>query len=153
MIELAPTDDPEALAAILAGLRAANDRASLMLAELHKGLEEVLPIAFVAREGGEIVGGVTGEAHVAFGWTHIHRLWVAEAHRGRGLGTRLMRAIEAEALRRGCRHARLETLTVQAPAFYARLGYVEYGRLEDSIPACGDDPPITELFLRRDLAS
>ena len=145
------TDDPEALDAIRAGLWEANARASLLLADFYAGKREILPMAFVAREGGAIIGGVTGEAHPAFGWAHIHRLWVAEDHRGQGLGTRLMRAIEDEARRLGCRHARVETLTVQAPAFYTGLGYVEYGHLEASIPAFGGEEPIAELFLRRDL--
>ena len=36
---------------------------------------------------------------------------------------------EAEAIRRGCFGAFLNTDAFQAPAFYERLGYREFGRL------------------------
>ncbi|MFF8384004.1 GNAT family N-acetyltransferase [Streptomyces kanasensis] len=75
---------------------------------------------------GAVVGGVTG-------WTwgtgcEIHMLWVRDDQRGTGLGTRLVRAAEAEARRRGCRHVAVSSYTFQAPDFYRKLGYTETGR-------------------------
>ncbi|WP_228978243.1 N-acetyltransferase [Streptomyces sp. DH12] len=75
---------------------------------------------------GAVVGGLTG-------WTwgdscEIHMLWVRDDQRGTGLGTRLMRAAEAEARRRGCRHVAVSSYTFQAPGFYRSLGYTETGR-------------------------
>lgn len=35
----------------------------------------------------------------------------------------------AEARRRGCEHALLDTLSFQALGFYTKLGYREFGRL------------------------
>lgn len=97
-----------------AGLGAFNDAA----APLH----EVTALACFARtDDGSVVGGAIGRT-----WgpaAEIQQLWVAEAHRRRGLGAALVRAFEARAAGRGCRSCYLETLSFQAPRFYAKLGY------------------------------
>ncbi|GAA2475268.1 GNAT family N-acetyltransferase [Streptomyces gobitricini] len=77
---------------------------------------------------GEITGGLTG-------WTWgglcgVGMLWVRDDQRGTGLGTRLMRAAEEEARRRGCDRVIVSSFSFQAPSFYRRLGYVETGRSE-----------------------
>ncbi len=87
------------------------------------------PLAVVARRAGEIVGGFLGHTH--WGWLFGRQLWTAEEVRGNGLGRRLMRAAEAEARARGCRHAHLDTFSFQALGFYERLGYRVFGQLED----------------------
>lgn len=60
----------------------------------------------------------------------IDQLWVHEGHRGEGWGTRLVRAAEDEARRRGCTRMVVSSITFQAPAFYRRYGYAETGRTE-----------------------
>lgn len=70
-----------------------------------------------------------------FGWTwggtcFVDLLHVAEQHRGRGLGSRLLRTAEEEGVRRGCAQAVLATHSFQAPDFYRARGYEEYGRVE-----------------------
>jgi GNAT superfamily N-acetyltransferase len=50
------------------------------------------------------------------GYLKIEWLWVRDDHRHRGLATQLVRAVEAEAARRGCGLARVDSHTFQAPA-------------------------------------
>ncbi len=64
------------------------------------------------------------------GLVEIRGLWVEPAARGRGIGSRLLAAIEAEARHRGCSRAALDSYGFQAPGFYAARGYREWGRLD-----------------------
>jgi len=70
----------------------------------------------------------------AFEWLFVNWLWVAEPYRKHGVGSELMGAAEAAAREQGCRAAYLDTFTFQAPKFYERLGYREFGRLSDFPP-------------------
>jgi GNAT superfamily N-acetyltransferase len=69
-----------------------------------------------------------------FQWLFVNWLWVSELYRKHGVGSELMGAAEATAREQGCRAAYLDTFTFQAPKFYERLGYREFGRLEDFPP-------------------
>ncbi|HEY8243041.1 MAG TPA: GNAT family N-acetyltransferase [Casimicrobiaceae bacterium] len=106
-------DLPPEAETVDAGLGAFNDAA----APLH----EVRRLACIAREGGEVVGGAVGRRWGRCG--EIQQLWVAESHRGRGIGSQLVRAFEQRAAELGVRHFYLETLSFQAPGFYETLGY------------------------------
>lgn len=98
----------------------------------------------VRDETGRIVAGISGNTWG--GCLEIRQLWVEEARRGKGLGTRLLQAAEKEARRRGCRLAVLSTFEFQAPAFYARHGF--------EVTASIDDHPRghRNLLLRKRLA-
>jgi len=77
---------------------------------------------------GAVVGG-------AYGWTwggtcHVRYLLVPADMRGRGHGTGIMRAVEREAVARGCGQIVLETHDFQAPALYRRLGFAVVGVIE-----------------------
>ena len=78
---------------------------------------------------GRLVGGVLGLTW--WGWLRIDIIWLDEAVRGQDWGTRLMEAAEAEAVRRGCHHAFLDTMSFQALPFYLKLGYTVFGQLDD----------------------
>ena len=62
---------------------------------------------FTRDDTGTIIGGLTGKTY--WRYLDIAFLWVEEKHRGRGLATQLMAAAEAEARRRGCERALLDT--------------------------------------------
>jgi GNAT superfamily N-acetyltransferase len=83
-------------------------------------------------DSGAVVGGLWGCTN--FNWLHVQMLVVPEARRGRGIGTALMEAAEAEARARGCRGAHVDTFSFQAVSFYRALGYSCFGTLEDYPP-------------------
>ena len=70
------------------------------------------------------------------GWTWgtcagIGMVWVREDSRRSGWGARLLDAAEQIARERGCRQIIVSSFTFQAPSFYERHGYVEFGRTEN----------------------
>ncbi|NJO37835.1 MAG: GNAT family N-acetyltransferase [Rhizobiales bacterium] len=88
------------------------------------------PLTIVLRDtGGKVNGGLVGES--VWDWLHVKYLWVTEARQGEGLGRRLLGAAEAEAERRGLTGLWLNTFSFQAPAFYEKLGYRLFGRIDD----------------------
>jgi len=71
---------------------------------------------------------------LVFDWLFVHWLWVAETYRRQGVGSRLLMSAEDAARAKGCQGAYLDTFTFQAPKFYKRHGYREFGRLENFPP-------------------
>ena len=99
----------------------------------HAGDPETRFFAVLVRDaGGSVAGGLLG--WIAWEWLYVEKLWLPDALRGAGLGSRLLRAAEEHALAHGCRGAHLETLEYQARPFYERHGYEVYGVLEDFPP-------------------
>jgi GNAT superfamily N-acetyltransferase len=95
------------------------------------GFDSYHEIAIFLRDSNErIRGGVLG--NVWGGWLHVQILWVEETFRGSGQGLALIHAAEDEARRLGCRYVHLDSHSFQAPGFYEKLGYVEFGRLNDA---------------------
>jgi amino-acid N-acetyltransferase len=103
----APADGP-AIAALLGA------------AELpHEDITPHLGHFFVAREGGVMVGAIGLEVYAPDGL--LRSLVVAPAHRGRGLGDKLVRGLEQAAAEWGVE--RFWLLTTTAEAFFARRGF------------------------------
>jgi GNAT superfamily N-acetyltransferase len=78
--------------------------------------------------GGSVVGGI--RAVVAPYWLRVEVLWVDEAARRRGIGSRLLAEAERLAREMGARNAVLETFEWQTPRFYEKHGYAEVARIE-----------------------
>ena len=87
-----------------------------------------LPLAVFIRNEGQVVAGLAGETYC--GLLTIRFPWISEGLRGRGVGRELMARAEARARDRGCHSAWLDTFSFQAPGFYRKLGYEEFGRLD-----------------------
>ena len=78
---------------------------------------------------GNVIAGLLGGTY--WGWMYVDILWVHESHRQNGLGSKLLSEAEKEALRRGCHHVHLDTMSWQAPEFYKKHGYTVIGILPD----------------------
>ncbi|MCX4823676.1 GNAT family N-acetyltransferase [Streptomyces sp. NBC_01142] len=110
--------------------------------------EDEVPLEVWAFEdaSGELAAGLT--AFTWARWLHVDLLWVADRHRGTGLGTRLLTEAERAAREeRGCGWARVETWDFQAPGFYGKRGYEVVGRVEDYPPGA------TEFILAKRLSA
>jgi GNAT superfamily N-acetyltransferase len=109
------------------------------------------PIAFrrlgviLRHDDGSVAGGLLGATY--WGWLYVQTLWVEEAARGQGWGTKLLAMAEAEAICRGCHKAHLDTMSFQALPFYEKQGYTLWGTLPDFVD--GHD----RYFLKKNLSA
>jgi GNAT superfamily N-acetyltransferase len=133
-IRVADPPDSRLVDQLCARLDAYNDREAPQLtrSDLFVGAHE---------PDGKLCGGLL--ASTMGGWMFIDALWVAPDRRGTGLGRDLLQTAEEVARGRGCRGAYTDSFTFQAPGFYERQGYAEFGRLE------GYDGNQTRTFLRK----
>lgn len=113
-------DSPEAKA-ILSGIVAYNDG-------YRSGDLRWLTV-YVRDGAGEVSAGLNG--YTDWGWLFVKLLWVRDDVRGTGFGSRLLAKAEDEARARGCHSAWLDSFSFQAPEFYRRHGYGEFGKLAD----------------------
>lgn len=67
----------------------------------------------------------------------VDRLWVSESKRGKGLGTRLLTAVEEKGRQQGAERVELNTFGFQAPVFYEKMGYHLIGALESAVGEWG----------------
>ena len=119
LITLETDPDPSLRSDILAPLIAYNESAG---GPAHGGLLAVT----VKNEEDAVVGGLWGR--VGYGFLFIELLALGPA-KGVGLGRKVMGLAEVEARRRGLVGMWLDTWTFQAPDFYPKLGFVEFGRI------------------------
>jgi len=124
---IAEPSTPEDLKAVHAGLYWSVDE--------HVGAERDNPgitIKLVVKDGaGQVVGGLLA-------WTTLRNmilddLWLDDAYRGRGLGTKLLSEAERVARNAGCLACQTYSFDFQAPGFFRRLGYQTYG-VSDGYP-------------------
>ena len=95
--------------------------------------DEHVPLCLLARDSvGKVQGGLRGRT--VWGWCFVELLAVAEPLRGQGIGSQLLRRAEDLSKARGCVGVYLTTVAFQAPEFYKRLGYAQFGQLADYPP-------------------
>lgn len=112
---------PADQAPITAGLEAFNAE--------QVGFTDRTPLAVLVKDArtGQVLGGLTGRT--SLGLLFVDLFYLPPELRGGGLGGELLRRAEAEAVRRGCRHAVLHTINFQAPGFYAKQGWAVFGEV------------------------
>ena len=93
---------------------------------------------------GELAGGLLGRT--SMGLFFLDLFYLPAKLRGGGIGGRALRMAEEEAVRRGCRAATLVTVNFQAPEFYARHGWEEFGRITSA-------PGVERIFMRKTLGA
>ncbi|MBO1582603.1 GNAT family N-acetyltransferase [Bacillus sp. XF8] len=100
---------------------------SVLPDEVKSPLEHV---SFLLKDdAGKIFGGITGTMY--FYHLHIDFLWVDESVRHEGYGSQLLNKIEEIAQEKNCRLILLDSFSFQAPEFYKKHGYREFGVVED----------------------
>ena len=120
-------DDPksaeEGLRVVLEGL-GRNISSKIGNVELGRAVQ-----VFIRDAENRVVGGVIG--HVFGGWLYVSLLWVEESLRNKGNGGRLLRMIESEAVKLGCKYAHLDTYSFEARPFYEKHGYTLFATLDN----------------------
>jgi GNAT superfamily N-acetyltransferase len=139
--ELFVTDNPN-----IEAQRLIDDRLGDYNAE-HAGYWDPRPLAVLVRDraSSRIVGGMLGRT--SLGLLFIDLVFLPKELRGRSVGSRILSMAEEEGWRRGCRTGVLFTISFQAPGFYERHGWREFGR----IPC--DPPGTSRVFMTKDISA
>lgn len=127
--------NPEDIKAVRRGILAFN----------HKNYGEVPSYysVILKNEKDGVQGGSTVYVHSDSIFIDI--LWVSDKFRGQGFGNKIMDAVEAEAKKRGCKYATVDTFDFQAEPFYKKRGYYDIGTIKEYV--LGFD----RIFLRKNL--
>jgi GNAT superfamily N-acetyltransferase len=137
MITLTDEPDPTFETILDVGLAEYNE------SRTHRRDWRALAVTVTDPDTGELAGGILGRT--SLGLFFLDLFYLPERLRGTGIGSQLIQIAEAEAVRRGCLAATLVTVNFQAPGFYARHGWEEFGRIQSA-------PDVARIFMRKTLA-
>ena len=84
---------------------------------------------FIRNRENKVVGGAIG--NIFGGWLYVSLLWVEVSLRNKGNGTKLLKILENEAIKVGCKYAHLDTYSFEAKPFYEKNGYILFATLEN----------------------
>ena len=91
---------------------------------------DYLPLNFhIKDDHGKIIAGIN--ALSCWQMLHIAELYVDDNYRAQGIGSTLLRKVESEAKELGALVSHTDTFDWQALDFYLKLGYEEFGVIED----------------------
>lgn len=112
--------------------------------ELSAGLNDRRSLYVIVRDPNskEVLGGAAGRTSLGLAFLDLFHL--PSSLRGSGLGTEILRAFEDEARKRGCSAAVLYTISFQAPGFYEKNGWVNFGEI-------ATQPGISRIFMTKQL--
>ena len=97
------------------------------------------PFCFVAKENDELVGAISGATF--FSEIYIDELVIKEEHRGKNIGTKLVKAVEDYYKDFGFNNINTCTNEFQAPKFYEKCGFeLEFVRKNK------DNPKLNKYF-------
>jgi GNAT superfamily N-acetyltransferase len=133
-----------------------NENALEIQSTVRQGLRDNDPVSLPPRQrdyqplnlalrdsNNEIIGGLYGM--IMWSWLMIDGLWVAEIHRGKGLGSQLLSEAEGFAIQNGCCGTWLGTFDFQGQDFYERHGYSVFAEL-DGFPTGHKHLHLRKLF-------
>lgn len=83
---------------------------------------------FHIKENNKIIAGIVAAS--TYDTLEIEFLFVDENHRGKNLGTELIKYVENLAKENGLKRILLNSYSFQAPDFYKKLGYSEILKIE-----------------------
>lgn len=119
VVDYAPTEIDNAV--VREGITAFNEK--------RVGERDKTFSIFLRDDSGKIFGGVQVFLGTESVYTDV--LWVEESLQKQGYGTKLLDAVEREALRNGCRVSLVDTWDFQAEGFYLKKGYERIGELKN----------------------
>jgi len=121
--------------AVAAGLKSFNEN------KTHFKPKEIS--VFMRDKQNKVAGGAIGYTYGD--WFHLSILWVEESFRNRENGTKLLKMLENEAAKLGCKHVETDTFSWQARPFYEKQGYTLFAALDN----CPEGHK--KYFLKKDL--
>lgn len=121
-LEVCENSDAEQWLPIEEGLNEFND--------LITGISDRKPLSVLVKSTstGKVLGGMQGRS--SLGLLFIDLFYLPPALRKMGVGSDILRRFEDEGRKRGCSAAFLYTISFQAPDFYKKYGWEEFGRID-----------------------
>ncbi len=84
---------------------------------------------FLKNDSGKVFGGI--QAFLDTESVYIDAMWVEEKLQRKGYGTKLLVAVELEAIKHGCKYLTVDTWDFQAEEFYLKNGYERIGEVKN----------------------
>lgn len=136
-LEVCENPDASQLLPIEEGLNEFND--------LMTGISDRKPLSVLVKSArtGKVLGGMQGRS--SLGLLFIDLFYLPPALRKMGIGSDILQRFEDEGRKRGCSAAFLYTISFQAPDFYKKQGWEEFGRID-----CKPDGT-SRIFMKKSL--